>query len=351
MRPAAPAPAMSDASASSQPGDPVTVLGAGSFGTALAIHLARRGHPTRLWGRNAEAMAELGLARTNARYLAGVPFPKALTVTADLGAAADGAGVVVLGTPSHALSETVAAVLPYLDAERGLVAACKGLEPGRARLVHEVVADVAGADRRLAILSGPTFARELAEGLPTAVTIASSDLEFATRVADAFHGGGFRAYTTDDVIGVEIGGAAKNIIAIGVGIGDGLGLGANTRAGFITRSLNELTRIGVAIGARPETLMGLSGLGDLVLTCTDNQSRNRRFGLALAAGKSVAEAAAEIGQVVEGVKAAPEVLRLAREHGVDAPIVEHVARVIAGELTPAEAVAFLAHRPRRAEIG
>ncbi len=201
----------------------------------------------------------------------------------------------------------------------------------------------------VAILSGPTFAKEMALGLPTAVAIASSDAAFAEKIARTFHGDGFRAYPSDDVIGVEIGGAAKNVMAIGVGIADGLGLGANTRAGFITRSLNELMRLGVAAGAKPETFMGLAGLGDLVLTCTDNQSRNRRFGILLAEGKTPDQAREIIGQVVEGAKAAQEVLRFAGRLGVEVPITQVIARVISGEIKPVEAFTTLAQRPLRNE--
>lgn len=328
----------------------IAVLGAGSFGTALAIHLARRGHQTLLWGRDAARMAGMQAARENAAYLPGMPFPAKLQATSDLAAAVRGAEDLLLAIPSAALGATVEAIAPYLRAGQGLVSACKGLEPGTARLGHEVIAALLPSGHAMAVLSGPTFAKELAMGLPTAVTIASSDAAFAEEIARVFHGDGFRAYPSDDVIGVEIGGAAKNVMAIGVGIADGLGLGANTRAGFITRSLNELMRLGVAAGAKPETFMGLAGLGDLVLTCTDNQSRNRRFGLLLAEGKTPDEARQVIGQVVEGAKAAREVLRFAAKLGVDVPITAQIARVIAGEIKPVEAVTALAQRPLRAEL-
>ena len=327
---------------------PLAVLGAGSFGTALAIHLARRGN-TLLWGRDAERMAAMEAARENSGYLPGIPFPVKLRALSSLAEAVARATDIVIATPSGALGATVRALAPLLRPGQGIVCACKGLEPGTGRLAHVVIADGLPPGHPMAVLSGPTFAKELAMGLPTAVTIASSDDVFAEKVAREFHGDGFRAYTSDDVIGVEIGGAAKNVMAIGVGIADGLGLGANTRAGFIARSLTELMRIGVAAGAKPETFMGLAGLGDLVLTCTDNQSRNRRFGLLLAEGKTTAEACAIIGQVVEGAKAAPEVLRLAARLGVDAPITQQIARVIAGEIKPVEAVSALAQRPLRSE--
>ena len=327
----------------------MAVLGAGSFGTALAIHLARRGHATILWGRDAGRMADMEAQRENTGYLAGTPFPAKLHATADLALAVTSAEDLLLATPSAALGSTVAAVAPLLRSGQGLVCACKGLEPGTARLAHEVIAAGLSGSHPVAILSGPTFAKELALGLPTAVTIASDNTLFAEKVAHAFHGDGFRAYPSDDVIGVEIGGAAKNVMAIGVGIADGLALGANTRAGFITRSLNELMRLGVAAGAKPETFMGLAGLGDLVLTCTDNQSRNRRFGLLLAEGKTPDEARQIIGQVVEGAKAAQEVLRFAARLNVEVPITQVIARVISGEIKPVEALTALAQRPLRHE--
>lgn len=327
----------------------LAVLGAGSFGTALAIHLARRGHATLLWGRDAARMTAMEADRENAVYLAGMPFPAKLHATADLALAVSSAEDLLLATPSAALAATIAAIAPLLRPGQGLVCACKGLEPGTARLAHEVIADGLPSSHPVAILSGPTFAKELAMGLPTAVTIASADEAFAEKIAHTFHGDGFRAYPSDDVIGVEIGGAAKNVMAIGVGIADGLGLGANTRAGFITRSLNELMRLGVAAGAKPETFMGLAGLGDLVLTCTDNQSRNRRFGLLLAEGKTPDEARQVIGQVVEGAKAAQEVLRFAAKLGVDMPIARAIAQVISGEIKPVEALTLLAQRPLRNE--
>ena len=271
-------------------------------------------------------------------------------VNADLEATVRGSAHLLIVVPSAALRETLDRIAPLLDAEQGLACACKGLEPGTGRLVHEVVADALGEARALAVISGPTFAKEMGLGLPTAVTVASRNDAFADLIAQSLHGDGFRAYTSDDVVGVEIGGSAKNVMAIAVGIADGMGLGANTRAALITRGLAEIMRLGEALGAHPETLMGLAGMGDLVLTCTDNQSRNRRMGLLLAQGKTLAQASDEIQQVVEGVKAAPEVLRLARRVGVDMPITEHLVRLIAGEITPVQAVKNLATRPSKAEV-
>ncbi len=331
---------------------PVAVIGAGSFGTALAIQLARRGSRTRLWGRNTAEMAEADRIRHNPRYLADCEFPMTLVATGDLDAALREVEDIVIATPSHALRATVDMLKPRLIAGQGVVIACKGFEPGSGKLSHEVVAEVlnvGGASHPYAVLSGPTFANELGRGLPTAVIIASKDDEFAKRVAHRLNGGGFRAYTGHDVIGVELGGAAKNVIAIAAGTSDGLGFGSNARSLLITRGLAEIRRLGEKMGAENETLMGLAGLGDLVLTCTDNQSRNRRMGLLLAGGKSLAEATAEIQQVVEGVKAAPEVHRLAQRYGVAMPITEVACAVIDGRMTPREAFATLASRSVRAE--
>lgn len=325
------------------------VLGAGSYGTAMAIQLARRGSPTRLWGRDEAELARMQDERVNEKYLPGCHFPAALTATSDLEATVAGAAHLLVVVPSHALRQTLERIAPLLSDEQGLACACKGLEPGTGRLVHEVVADALGEARPLAVISGPTFAKEMGLGLPTAVTVASRNDPFADLIAQSLHGDGFRAYTSDDVVGVEIGGSAKNVMAIAVGIADGMGLGANTRAALITRGLAEIMRLGEAMGAHSETLMGLAGMGDLVLTCTDNQSRNRRMGLLLAQGRSVPEAIAEIQQVVEGVKAAPEVLRLARRMKVDMPITEQVVRLIDGSITPVQAVKNLATRPAKAE--
>ncbi|WP_029922564.1 NAD(P)H-dependent glycerol-3-phosphate dehydrogenase [Nevskia soli] len=330
---------------------PITVLGAGAFGTALAIQLSRRGAPTFLWGRDATVMATLQESRENPRYLRGCAFPAHLTATANLAEAVRESGDLLISTPSPALRETCERLKPLVRPEQGIACACKGLEPGSGRLAHEVIADVLGDKHAIAVVSGPTFAKELGLGLPTAVTVASTDADFAMRLAAAFHGDGFRAYTSSDVIGVEIGGAAKNVLAIAVGIADGLGLGANTRAAMITRGLNEIRRLGAALGAQSETLMGLAGLGDLVLTCTDNQSRNRRYGLMLGQGKKSEEAQAAIEGVVEGVRAAPEVLRLARKLDVELPLLEMAGAVISGAVTPVEALQRLAERPLRAEAG
>jgi glycerol-3-phosphate dehydrogenase (NAD(P)+) len=331
------------------PAAPIAVIGAGSFGTALAIQLSRRGSSTRLWGRNAPEMLEADRTRRNPRYLSDCEFPMTLVATSDIDAALREVEDIVIATPSHALRATVELLKPKLHAGQGLVIACKGFEPGSGKLSHAVVAEMLDASHPYAVLSGPTFANEMGRGLPTAVIIASKNDAFAKRVAHRLNGGGFRAYTGHDVIGVELGGAAKNVIAIAAGTSDGLGFGANARSLLITRGLAEMRRLGEKMGAENETLMGLSGLGDLVLTCTDNQSRNRRMGLLLASGKTVAEATTEIAQVVEGIKAAPEVHRLAQRYEVSMPITAAACAVIEGRMTPREAFAALASRSVRAE--
>jgi glycerol-3-phosphate dehydrogenase (NAD(P)+) len=294
-------------------------------------------------------MRQLAEERVNAEYLPGCKFPPKLKPTSDLREAVQSADDLLIAVPSHSLHAVVRLAAPLMRPEQGIASACKGLEPDTGKLMHEVAQDIVGRARRFAVISGPTFAKEVGLGMPTAVTVAATDHAYAEKIVNALHGHGFRAYTSDDVIGVEVGGSVKNVLAIAVGIADGLGLGANTRAGVITRGLAEIMRLGEAMGGRRETFMGLAGLGDLVLTCTDNQSRNRRMGLALAKGKSVPDALAEIKQVVEGVRVAPEVLRLSRKHHVEMPISEQVVKVLAGEIKPVDAVRALAMRPPRAE--
>lgn len=326
----------------------ITVIGAGAFGTALAIQFARQDSDTLLWGRNSEALAEMQKQRVNQRYLPDCRFPDKLTAEPDFATAVKASDQLVMATPSHTLGDMLQRLQPLLRGNQGIACACKGLQTDTGHLPHQVMAATLGNAYPFAMISGPTFAKELGRGLPTAVTVGSSNAEFAQRIAQALHGGGFRAYTSNDVIGVEIGGATKNVIAIGVGIADGLNLGANTRAALITRGLSELVRLASPLGARAETLMGLSGLGDLVLTCTDDQSRNRRMGLMLGRGHSVAESVAEIG-TVEGVRAAPEVLRLALKNQIETPLIEQVTQVLAGQTTAIEAARTLAQRPIKPE--
>ena len=256
---------------------------------------------------------------------------------------------MIVAVPSHALRETCTAIAQSIGNQVPVACAAKGLEPESCKLPLDVIAEVLGEAWPLAVISGPTFAKEIGQGMPSAVSIGARSLDVADAFAEALHGAGFRAYTTDDIVGVQIGGAVKNVLAIGVGIADGLNLGANTRAALITRGLVEMSRLGEAPGARSETLMGLSGMGDLVLTCTDNQSRNRRFGLALARGESVDEAMEAIGQVVEGYRVTREVRELARSLGIEMPITEQVYQVLYEGVAPVAAVLSLSSRPQRAE--
>lgn len=328
---------------------PIAVLGAGSWGTALAIQLARNGIDTLLWGRDHDKMAAMAAERCNSRYLPGITLPDNLTPVSDMVAALETAQDILVVVPSHAFRQTLEQIAPQLGATTRIAWATKGLEPGSRKLLHQVTAEVLGKERPCTVISGPTFAKEVARGLPTAVTVASRDESVASYFASCLHGGAFRAYTASDVVGVELGGACKNVLAIAAGIADGLGFGANTRAALITRGLAELMRLGVHLGGQAETFMGLAGLGDLVLTCTDDQSRNRRVGLALGKGQSLDDAIAAIGQAVEGVKSAPEVFGLARELGVEMPITEQVYRVLYKGETARDAVAALLHREQKAE--
>jgi glycerol-3-phosphate dehydrogenase (NAD(P)+) len=305
----------------------MAVVGAGSWGTALAIQCARAGHPTRLWGRDAALIEEMRLARRNARYLPDAEFPPSLEPVVDLADALAGVRDALVAVPSHAFRATLLHIEPLIDDHARIAWASKGFELSTGLLPHEVAREVFGP-RPGAVLSGPTFAREVGAGLPTAMTVASRDADFAKELALRLSGPQFRAYTQSDIVGVEVGGAVKNVIAIGSGIADGMGFGANTRVALITRGLAEMTRLGVRLGAQRETFMGLAALGDLVLTCTDDQSRNRRLGLALGRGRSPEEALREIGQVVEGVTAASAVRKVAERVGVDMPICLEVHRVM-----------------------
>ena len=327
----------------------ICVIGAGSWGTALALVLARRGHRVALWGHDAEHIARLRREGTNNRHLPGAPFPQRLRPVAELAVALCDARDVLIAVPSAVFSEVLTQLAPLLAQNARLTWATKGLDAGTGDPLH-CAAERILPGRALAVLSGPSFAREVAQGLPTAVTVASSDPAFAQTLADAFHCESFRVYTSDDVVGVELGGAVKNVLAIATGIADGLGMGANARAGLITRGLSELRRLGQAMQARPETFMGLSGVGDLLLTCTDDQSRNRRLGLALGRGVSAADAVRQIGQTVEGLQTSSDVYRLAITTGVEMPICEQVCRVLSGELSVQEAATNLMLRERKSEL-
>jgi glycerol-3-phosphate dehydrogenase (NAD(P)+) len=327
----------------------IAILGSGSWGTALAILAARNGCQTLLWGHNPEHMATLAQDRQNNRYLPDHPFPVNLAVTSDLAEVAAFSNLILVCVPSHAFKNTLIKLKPYLSNELKIAWASKGFNPDDGSLLHEIVAGTFSAQTPAAILSGPTFAREVAANLPTAITIASSRPDFANELAGILHGGLFRTYTSSDIIGVEVGGAVKNVLAIAAGIADGLGFGANTRAALITRGLNEIIRLGIKLGGKQETFMGLAGLGDLILTCTDNQSRNRRFGLALGLGKSRAEAMQEIGQEIEGISAAKETFLLAKKYAIDMPITEQTYKVLYEGLAPKTAVQNLLAREQKAE--
>ena len=327
----------------------VAVLGAGSWGTALGALITRHGHHVALWGRDHATIAAIDERHENPRYLPGIALPEALVATTDLAVALRGADLVLLAVPSHAFAETLHALLPLRPAGAGVAWATKGFEPGSGRLLHEVAGELLGATVPLAVVTGPSFAKEVALGLPTALTVHSGQEAFAQRVADVLHGPAFRAYTGNDMLGAELGGAMKNVLAVATGVADGMQLGLNARAGLITRGLNEMLRLNRAVGGQPETLMGLAGLGDLVLTCTGDLSRNRRLGLALGQGQSLAEAVRAIGQVVESVQTADEVMRLARRHGIELPIADAVHAVLHGRLTPAAGLQQLLAREQKSE--
>lgn len=328
----------------------VSVLGAGSYGTALAFCLARNAIPTLIWGRDSTHMQALASERENARYLPGAAFPDSLQVEPDLATAVAASRDILIVVPSHGFKDLLVAIKPMLTSQHRLIWATKGLEPGTGRLLRDVALDVLGDTYPLAVLSGPTFAKEMAAGLPTAISLSSTSQTLVDDFAQKLHcSRSFRVYKNPDFTGVQLGGAVKNVIAIGAGLADGLGFGANARTALITRGLTELTRLGVKLGAQPETFMGMAGLGDLVLTCTDNQSRNRRFGLALGEGKDVETAIKDIGQVVEGYRNTEEVHILARKYGVEMPICEQIYAVLYEGKSPKEAALALLARDLKAE--
>ncbi|HGE6132374.1 TPA: NAD(P)H-dependent glycerol-3-phosphate dehydrogenase [Vibrio cholerae] len=312
-------------------GKPVemTVIGAGSYGTSLAISLARNGANIVLWGHDAEHMARLDADRANHEFLPGIAFPDTLIVETDLQKAVQASRDLLVVVPSHVFGIVLKSLQPHLRTDSRICWATKGLEPETGRLLQDVAHDVLGDSYPLAVLSGPTFAKELAMGMPTAISVASPDAQFVRDLQEKIHcSKTFRVYANSDFIGMQLGGAVKNVIAIGAGMSDGIGFGANARTALITRGLAEMSRLGAALGAQPETFMGMAGLGDLVLTCTDNQSRNRRFGLALVQGKDVDTAQTDIGQVVEGYRNTKEVWMLAKRMGVEMPIVEQIYQVL-----------------------
>uniref|UniRef100_UPI0036DA4180 NAD(P)H-dependent glycerol-3-phosphate dehydrogenase n=1 Tax=Photorhabdus sp. RM322S TaxID=3342825 RepID=UPI0036DA4180 len=328
----------------------MTVIGAGSYGTALAITLARNGHEVVLWGHDSEHIRALQQARCNQKFLPDVSFPDSLLLETDLTKALTASRNILIVVPSHVFGEVLKQVKSHLLPDSRIVWATKGLEADTGRLLQDVAREILGDEIPLAVLSGPTFAKELAAGLPTAIAISATESAFSDELQQLFHcGKSFRVYKNPDFIGVQLGGAVKNVIAIGAGISDGMGFGANARTALITRGLTEMSRLGTALGTDPSTFMGMAGLGDLVLTCTDNQSRNRRFGMMLGQGISVEEAQCQIGQVVEGYRNTKEVRALAERAGVEMPIAEQIYQILYCNKNVIEAAQALLGRARKDE--
>ena len=327
----------------------IAVLGAGSWGTALAMQLARAGHAVHLWTwepKHAEAMLA---SRVNQAFLPDFKLQDSITPTASIEQALLDCDHVLIVTPSHAFAETLDRILPYLTPAMGLAWATKGFEPDTGRLLSETASDQVAADIPMAVITGPSFAGEVAQGLPTAVTVGANNADFGQHWAQLLHGPSFRAYYTADLVGVQLGGAIKNVLAIGCGLADGLELGHNVRAALITRGLAEMIRLGQAMGGEPRTLTGLAGLGDLVLTCTGDASRNRRMGMALGRGDSIDQAIKDIGQVVEGVHAAREAMHAAERYGVEMPITEQVHGILFRGWNVEKGVRVLMEREQKAE--
>jgi len=329
----------------------IAVLGAGGWGTALAVHLVRTGHDAWLWGRDAALIAELRGRRANAVYLPDITFPSPLNVTADLHEALRGAEIVVVAVPSHGMRNVLHRAAPLVPRNAIVVSAAKGLEQETLFRPSEIVEQELGPGVRVAVLSGPSFAAEMARELPTAVCVGSTDSRVVETVQSEFRAPYFRLYGTSDVVGVEIGGALKNVIAIAAGVAEGLGLGHNAQAGLITRGLAEIARLACAAGAQRETLAGLTGLGDLVLTCTGTLSRNRHVGLELARGRALPDVLASMKMVAEGVRTTDAALALAARYGVELPIAAQVAELLAGRKDARSALYDLMLRPQRAEAG
>ncbi len=324
---------------------PITVLGAGSWGTALALHLSKLGQTVRLWAYDKQQAEIMRAERVNKTYLPDHHFPASLHPTSELAEAIDGAEDILIAVPSFAFKQTLQN-LKIIAADKPLrfISATKGLDPASGQLLHEIAINLFGKNCLFAALAGPSFAREVAAGLPTAVMIASQDNDFNAALFKRFNSKLFRIYLSRDLIGVEICGVVKNILAIATGISDGMQLGANARSALITRGLAEMTRLGIAIGGERDTFTGLAGVGDLVLTCTDNQSRNRRLGLAIGQGKSVVEAEKEIAQVIEGKQNAETISKLAARHQIDMPISAAVWSILSGQQSLSDAMNQLLER-------
>jgi glycerol-3-phosphate dehydrogenase (NAD(P)+) len=327
----------------------IAVLGAGSWGTALAVHLGRAGRTVRLWARDEELVEEMTRTRANPRYLAEAELPESVTPTASIAHAVAGAGFVLVTVPSHGLRQVVHAAVPHTRADAVFVSATKGLEIGSLDRMSQVIDEETGARNPVVVLSGPSFAAEVARELPTAVLVASTDGDAAASVQEHFRGRGLRLYVSDDVPGVEIGGALKNVIAIAAGVVEGLGLGHNSMAALITRGLAEISRLACAEGGRRDTLAGLSGLGDLVLTCTGDLSRNRHVGIELGRGRSLDEILSGMRMVAEGIRTTGAAVALGRRHDIELPITAQMAAVLDGSVPPLQAVQTLMGRPQRSE--
>lgn len=328
----------------------MAVIGAGSYGTALAMLLARNGVKVSLWARSIEHVSAMNRVTSNERYLSGLKFPQDLIATHDLQACLEVHDNIMVVVPSHAFRNVIQSIKPWVRKKTRIVSATKGLDPQTGMFLLDVAEELLGKEIPKAILSGPTFAKELAKNLPTATTLASTDSSWLNELTQLLHNDYFRVYTSNDVVGVQLCGAVKNIIAVGAGMADGLGFGANARTALITRGIAELTRLGLAVGGQKGTFSGMAGLGDLVLTCTDNQSRNRRFGLAVGQGISLQEAERSIGQVVEAVGNAKEVYELAERYSVEMPIVEQIYRVLYHNMQPDEAAKNLMTRALKPEL-
>ena len=324
----------------------IAILGQGAWGTALALHVSRA-HTVRWWGRNPDRCQTLARSRRNDAGLPGFDIPDSIQITEDIQACVDGCDWVVMAVPAAAMGE-VAALLKATP-HSGLIWTCKGMDPDNGRLPSEILDDVLGPNTQRAVLSGPSFADDLAEGLPAAVVVAADDAEIAEAAAPVFHHGAFRVYVGTDPVGVQLGGAVKNVLAIAVGIAHGLRLGDSARAALITRGVNELMRLGKALGANPATLFGLSGLGDIVLTCSSAHSRNFRLGQLIGEGQSAEQAGTAIGQVTEGRHAALALSRLSQNHGLELPICQQVQQVLTGTIRPIQAVEALLTRPSTSE--
>lgn len=328
---------------------PTLVIGAGAWGTALSIALARNGHETWLWGRDQQQLALMQQRRRNDVYLPGIELPAALKIQSDLKSAVSQCRHLLISVPSHSFADLLKLLQPWLPPATPVSWATKGLTPQSGTFLHDTARQILGPEHPLAVVSGPSFAAEVAAGLPTALTVASTDAVFASQLAGLLHGNSLRAYTSSDVLGVQIGGTVKNVLAIAAGISDGLHYGANARAALLTRGMAEILRLAIALGAEPQTMYGLSGMGDLILTCTDDQSRNRQLGLAIGRGLTVSDAVQAVGKTVEGMHAAREVLLRAQQAGIEMPIVEQVCKVLFEGYDPRQSVQALLCREPKAE--